>query len=100
MAGANRKPIPISRMARALSAGAIGTRTPIASSRAALPHWLRVGGLPCLGAPPRGGGPPERRDRQNIERRKPVSAGSAGVQERLAIESGIDHHGHAPHGAG
>jgi hypothetical protein len=53
-----------------------------------------------LGYPHARGGHHERRNRRNIERRKPVSTGAAGVQQRLAIQSRIDCHSHLPHGAG
>ena len=40
--------MPISRIARAVCSGSIAIRTPIASSRSALPHWLEIDRLPCL----------------------------------------------------
>ena len=83
-------------MARAHSAGGMGMRTPMASSRSALPHWLEIERLPCLATRTPAPATTNATTVEMLKVRKPVAAGAAGIQQRLAAEPGIHRLGHLP----
>ena len=85
-AGANRKPMPTSRMARAASAGGSAMSMPSASSRSALPHWLDMRPVAVLGHAHARARHHERRHGRNVEGAGAVAAGAAGIEQRLAVE--------------